>query len=132
MPARSTSRVMESRFGDACAYAHMCLRAWGRARSHFRGNGRFGVCWGFFCFVTVAAEHFSDHPLLRLLSLCHYGDTGCYTSANQCGGKGVLKAYASLKISCVVRCALKKLVSATLPVSVSAVYFVLADRLSKR
>lgn len=57
-----------------------------------------GLFFLFFCFVTVAAEHFSDHPLLMLLSLCHYGDTGCYTSANQRGGKGALKAYASIKI----------------------------------
>lgn len=97
-----TTYVMESRFGDVCVYAHMCLRVWGCARSYFSGNGCFGFL---FCFVTVAAEHFSDHPLLMLLSLCHYGDTGCYTSANQRRGKGVLKSCQHKDFLCCSLCA---------------------------
>lgn len=48
--------------------------------------------------LSVVAVHLrpSDHPLLtaKLLSACHYGDTGCYTWANHCGGRDVKKLYA--------------------------------------
>lgn len=39
-----------------------------------------------------------DHPLLRakLLPPCHYGDTGCYTSANQCRVRDVQKCKDTL------------------------------------
>lgn len=45
--------------------------------------------------VTMAPAYFgpADHLLriAKLLPPCHYGDTGCYTSANQCGVEDVKK-----------------------------------------
>lgn len=78
--------------------------------------------------VMVLLRHsgrraFSDHPLLTatLLPPCHYGDTGCYTSANRCR-VGAVKKLVSIKILCVVSCMLRRLTCVSLSLSPSLLF----------
>lgn len=83
--------------------------------------------------VMVLLRHsgrraFSDHPLLTatLLPPCHYGDTGCYTSANRCR-VGAVKKLVSIKILCVVSCMLRRLTCVSLSLSLRLCYLLSID-----
>lgn len=71
----------------------LCVRPAG----FYRQNAFFPLPPHFFVVVvvTMAPAYFgpADHLLriAKLLPPCHYGDTGCYTSANQCGVEDVKK-----------------------------------------